>query len=140
ETGELRCDGKAERRGDVGWGIFLGLGGAAMAGWGVRGLAQSRRLLAADEDRIVVAIGPPGDVMWSVGWNEVFSVKSTVDDDDTGRVMVLDIELAGDSLAPIDPRGARVDGDHVLIDAEDWRPPLDEVVGRLQVLLDRSRA
>ncbi len=140
ETGEYTFDGKAERRGDVGWGIFLGLGGGAMAVWGIRGLSHHRRLLAADDERLVVAIGPPGEEMWSVGWNEVFAIKSAVDDDETGRVSVLDIELAGDALAPADPRGARVVGDHVLVDAEDWKPPLDEVVGRLQVLLDRARA
>jgi hypothetical protein len=140
ETGEYTFDGKAERRGDVGWGIFGGLGGGAMVAWGVRGLTHNRRLLAADDERIVVAIGPPGHEMWSVGWNEVFAIKSAVDNDATGRVSVLDIELAGDALAPTDPRGARVVGDHVLIDAEDWKPPLDQVVGLLQVLLDRARA
>jgi hypothetical protein len=139
-TGELTNDGKAERRGDITWGVALGVGGLALAAWGVRGRSGNRRLLAADDERIVAAIGPPGAELWSVGWNEVFAVRSTVDDDETGMTRALDIELAHDSLAPTDPRGARVEGEHVLIDAEDWNPSLDWVVGRLQVLLDRARA
>jgi hypothetical protein len=140
ETGALTIDGKAERRGDVAWAFTLGLGGAAALVWGARGLSRNRRILAADENRLVVALGPPGEELWSIGWNEVFSLKSTLDEDDTGMTWALDIELAHDSLAPVDPRGARVDGDHLLIDADDWKPPLEVVVGRLQVLLDRSRA
>ena len=139
ESGQLTNDGRSERRGDVGWAFLLGIGGAAAVAWGSGRLIKNENLLAADEERIVVAIGPPGAELWSVGWNEVFAVRSTLDRDDTGMVRALDVELAHDSLAPVDPRGARVDGEHVLIDAEDWNPSLDAVVGRLQVLLDRSR-
>ena len=140
ETGALTTDGRSERRGDVAWGFTLGLGGAAMAVWGTRRLVGSGRVLAADEERIVVAIGPAGDELWSVGWNEVYAVRSTLDRDDTGMTRCLDIELAHDSFAPTDPSGARVVGEHVLVDAEDWIPSLDRVVNHLQLLLDRSRA
>jgi hypothetical protein len=140
EQGQLTNDGRAQRRGDIAWGLALGVGGLALATWGGRGRSGNRRLLAADDERLVVAIGPPGAELWSVGWNEVFAVRSAVDDDDSGTARVLDIELAHDSLAPTDPRGARIEGDHVLVDADDWNPPLDLVVGKLQVLLDRSRA
>ena len=138
DSAALTVDGKAQRRGDVAWAFALGFGGVALSAWGVRGVSGNRRLLAADGERLVVAVGPPGDELWSVGWNEVFSVRSRRDDEGEAA-WCLDIELAHDSLAPADPRGARVDGDHVLIDAEDWDPPLDVVVGKLQLLLERSR-
>ena len=140
ETGALTVDGKAQRRGDAAWAFALGFGGVALTAWGAKGLRGNRRLLAADDERLVVAIGPPGDELWSVGWNEIFSIRSTLDDEgEADSVWCLEIELAHDSLAPSDPSGARVEGDHLFIDAEDWDPPLDAVVGKLQLLLDRSR-
>ena len=131
-------DSDAQLRGDVAWAFALGIGGAALVAWGTQGLRGNRRLLAADDERLVVAVGPPGDELWSVGWNEVFSIRSTRDEE-MESVWCLDIELAHDSLGPTDLVGARVDGDHIIIDAEDWDPPLDIVVGKLQLLLDRSR-
>lgn len=139
EEGARTSQGDSERRSDIAWGVGLAVVGLGLGAWAVPELIRHRSVLVADQEGITVALGRHSEPAWRVGWEQVVSVRSTVTEDDTGPVAALDIELTDASLGPDRPRGARQDGAHLLVDADDWERPVHEVAGRLQLLLERSR-
>lgn len=139
EEGARTTQGDSERRSDIAWGVGFSVVGLGLGAWAVSELIRHGPVLEADEETISLALGRAGDPPWRVGWDDVVSIRSTVTEDDTGSVAALDIELSDASLGPDRPRGARQEGSHLLVDADDWERPVYEVAGRLQLLLERSR-
>jgi hypothetical protein len=139
EEGARTSQGDSERRSDIAWGVGFAVVGLGLGAWAVPELIRHRSVLVADDDGIALALGRHGEPAWRAGWEDVVSVRSTVTEDDTGPVAALDIELSNASLGPNRPRGARQEGAHLLVDADDWERPVHEVAGRLQLLLERSR-
>lgn len=139
DEGARTSQGDSERRSDIAWGVGFAVVGLGLGAWAVPELIRHRSVLVADEDGISLALGRHGEPAWRVGWEQVVSVRSTVTEDDTGPVAALDVELTDASLGPVRPRGARQDGAHLLVDADDWERPVHEVAGRLQLLLERSQ-
>jgi hypothetical protein len=111
DEGARTSQGDSERRSDIAWGVGFAVVGLGLGAWAVPELIRQH----------------------------VVSVRSTVTEDDTGPVTALDVELTDASLGPVRPRGARQDGAHLLVDADDWERPVHEVAGRLQLLLERSQ-
>jgi hypothetical protein len=139
EEGARTSQGDSERRSDIAWGVGFAVVGLGLGAWAVPELIRHRSVLVADDYGIALALGRHGEPAWRAGWEDVVSVRSTVTEDDTGPVAALDIELSNASLGPNRPRGARQEGAHLLVDADDWERPVHEVAGRLQLLLERSR-
>lgn len=139
EEGIRSSQGDSERRSDIAWGVGFAVVGLGLGAWALSELVRNRAIIAADEEGIAVNLGRPQGAAWRVSWQDVVSVRSTVSEDDTGPVAALDIELADPALGPDRPRGARQEGPHLLVDADDWERPVHEVAGRLQLLLERSR-
>ncbi len=138
DEGRRTNQGRSERRADITWGVGLAVAGAGLVLWGASDLRR-RPVLAADGEGILLAAPGIGGRPWRIGWNEVLAVRSTLDEDETGQSRALALELAHPALGLTDPRGARWEGDLLLIDAGDWSPALPEVADLLQKMLERSR-
>ncbi len=138
EDGGLSYQGESERRADVAWGIFFWLAAGGLLFWGFTELTTTRRVLSADDDgmRLMVGSAPGHDVF--VPWDQVRSVRSTVDDGPAGRQDVLEVVVEGPTWIPPNPSYARWDGNRLLVTAGDWATPAHEAAGVLETLRERA--
>lgn len=140
DGGALSHQGSSERRADWIWGGFLWIAGAAMLFWAFNDMTASRTVLAADDEGLRLQVGSAlgSDVVLS--WEQIESIRSTVDEGDLGPAPVLEVTMTGPTWVPAEPTNARWEGHSLLIAATDWATPVHEAVGVLQAMLDRSRA
>ena len=77
EEGGLTNQGKSERRADWMWGWGLIAAGGALAIWSIGDLGRSRRVLAADDGGLYLAVSPSTKDVF-VPWEQVGSIRSTI--------------------------------------------------------------
>ncbi len=135
----LTHQGSSESRADWVWGGFMWLAGAVLLFWSFNELTASRTVLAADDDGLRLQVGSAqgSDVLLS--WEQVESIRSTIDDSELGPAPVLEVTLTGPTWVPTQPSNARWDGRRLLVAANDWATPAHEAAGVLQTMLERAR-
>ncbi len=141
ESGDgLSHQGASEQRADWLWGGFMWLAGALLLFWGFNDITASRTVLAADDDGLRLQVGSTQGSHVVLSWDQIVSIRSTVDDGDLGPSPALELTLTGPTWIPTEPSNARWEGNRLLIAAANWRTPVHQAAGVLQTMLDRSRA
>lgn len=135
----LSHQGSSESRADWVWGGFMWLAGAVLLFWSFSELTASRTVLAADDEGLRLQVGSAQGTDVLLSWEQVESIRSTIDDSELGPAPVLELKLAGPTWVPTEPSNARWDGHRLLVAASDWATPVHEAAGVLQALLERSR-
>lgn len=135
---EFTSQGRSERRADITWGLGLAVGSGVLLAWALPQIYRDHSVLEADEEGVALRIGPANTEPWRVSWDIVSEVRSVTIDGELGREHSLALRLEPGTELPGDLRGADLQGDELFVAAGDWRPPVQDVVGRLKILLDRS--
>jgi deoxyribonuclease-4 len=138
EDGSLTNQGLSEQRADLVWFAGLTIGGGMLIWWSLREITGSRRVVVADHDGLYLAIGSARQSEVFVPWSRIESIRSTFVEDETGPTPYLEVTISGPSWVPTEPRGARWEGDRLLVDATDWQTPVHEAAGLLQTMLERT--
>lgn len=140
EGTEFTSQGRSERRADITWGAGLAVGSAVLLAWALPQIYRDHSVLEADEEGMIIRIGPAKKEPWRISWDSVNDVRSVTVDAELGREHSLALRLEPGTELPGDLRGAELRGAELFVAAGDWRPPVHDVVGRLKILLDRSGA
>lgn len=139
DDGALTNQGLSETRADWLWAAGLAVAGVGLAGWSLRELGAPRQVLVAEDEGMLLAVGSTRRPEVFVPWHQVSSLRSTVATDDAGTRPVLQLSMQQRSWIPAEPVGARWKGRLLEVDAGNWRPPVHEVAGVLQMMLERYR-
>jgi len=131
--------GKSERRGDVVWGVFLIVGGGALLAWALPEIWRDHSVVTADSSGMAVRLGSSRQPPWELSWSSVDAVRSRTIEDELGPHRALAIQLEPHTRIPARLYGASLEGRELTVLADDWTPSVQEVAGRLQLLLDRFR-
>jgi hypothetical protein len=140
DAGVLTSKGQTERRTDLVWGtLFVAVGGSLIV-VGLGGLLTGRPMVELTDDGVRLRIGGPLSMV-EIDWNDVVSVRSGRDYDDDGNVPlpVFQIEVDDASKYPDELWGAVWDGNVLLVDADGWEVPVEDVVIRAEMILDRPQ-
>lgn len=138
---EITSKGRNQRRSDYVWGAFFLVGGAGLFGYAVTSLIRRSPILVLREDGMTMAIGSPGDEPMFVSWDAIESVQCGVEKDPDGGPDrdVLVIDLRDPSGLPSEPWGASWVGNRLMIDAEGWERPLEEVSIHAETAIEHAR-
>jgi hypothetical protein len=140
DNGVLTSKGQTERRTDMVWGsLFTAVGGSLIV-VGLGGLLTARPMVELTDDVIRLRIAGPLSTL-DVPWEEIVSVRSGRDYDDDGRVAIplLLVEVEDRSKYPDGLWGAVWDGDVLQVDADGWEAPVEDVVIRASLMLEKPR-
>ena len=139
DGGAYTSQGKSERRGDVVWGIFLIGSGAGILVWALPEIWRDHSVLKADSSGMAIRLGSSRQPPWELPWSAVAAIRSTTADDELGYHHALAVKLEPHTEIPARLHGASLSGTELTVLAEDWTPSVQEVAGRLKLLLDRSK-
>lgn len=131
--------GKSERRADMVWGVFLIAGGGGLLAWALPEIWRDHSVVTADDSGMAVRIGSARQAPWELPWSSVGAVRSRTIEDELGPHHVLVIQLEPHTEIPARLYGATLEGRELTVLADDWTPSVQDVAGRLQLLLDRFK-
>lgn len=135
EEGVRTSQGDSDRRADLVWAVGLALAGAAGLGWSGWTLSN-RQALSADTHGLELDLGE----RVAFSWHDIEELRSAVVDDDFGQRHVLHIDLIEAPRRRPDLNYAEWAGPRtLLVDADDWSPPLHIVATRLATLFTRAQ-
>lgn len=138
--GVLTSKGQTERRTDIAWGSLFTAVGASLIVVGLGGLVAARPMVELTDESIRLRVAGPLSMM-DIPWEDIVSVRSGRDYDDDGRVPIPVF------LVDVDDRGKYPDGlwgavwrgNTLYVDADGWETPVEDVVVRAELQLDRPR-
>lgn len=140
-NGEISSKGQNQRRSDYVWGTFMLVGGGALFGYAVATLIRRQPVLVVRDDGLEIAVGPPTDEPKFVPWEAIDYVSCAADHDPDGGpardVLLIDLNDVGG--LPEELWGAEWDGPRLVVDAEGWERPPEEVVLHAATALERAR-
>ena len=139
DGGGYTNQGSSERRGDIVWGLFLVGGGVALLGWSLPEIWRDHSVLTANTSGMAVRLGSSRTPPWELPWASIGSIRSSTIEDETGSHHALEIGLEPNTEIPARLHGATLSGTQLTVLADDWTPSVQEVAGRLKLLLDRAR-
>jgi hypothetical protein len=141
DDGVLTSKGQTERRTDIVWGTLFGAAGIVLVFTGFGGLLAGRPIMELTDDEIWLRVAGPGSSL-GIPWSEVVSVRSGRDYDDDGRIPipVLLVEVADPTRYPLGLWGAEWEGNVLKVDADGWEVPVEDVVIRSELLMERAQA
>ncbi len=127
DNGELTARGEARRRQDYLVGLTFVLTGGGLVGVALAGLLNPRPVAEIDDDGIRLRISGPQASM-EIGWQEIHEVRSAREPGDGRRARpVLLVRLRDPESWPDEYWGARRQGPWLVVDADTWSMPPDEV-------------
>jgi len=138
---EITSKGRNQRRADYVWGAFLLVGGAGLFGYSVTSLIRRKPVIVLRDDGMVIGVGPPGEESVFVPWDVVQTVQCAVekDPDDGPDRDVLAIQFSDPTGLPVEPWGARWEGNRLLLDAVGWDKPPEEVSIHAETAIEHAR-
>lgn len=137
--GRRTNQGLSEERADWIWGLGLAAAGLGLVYWSLRELSGPRNAVSADEEGIYLGIGPGRGEPVFVPWDQVLSVRSSFEHDDTGPTPKLEVAVDTPGWLPLRARGAAWKGNRIVMDATGWQVPVHRAAGLLQTMLERYR-
>lgn len=138
DNGVLTSKGQTERRTDIAWGsLFTAVGGSLIV-VGLGGLLMGRSLVELTDESIRLRVAGPMSML-DIPWDQVVSVRSGRDYGDDGRIPIsmFLVEVDDRSMYPDGLWGAEWEGNTLRVDADGWETPVEDVVIRAEVMLDR---
>ncbi len=135
----LTTKGESERRTDLLWGTVFVMAGFATVVGAVVSLARRPSLVEVGEDSLRLRIAGPGALV-AIPWEHVDWVHSGVSDDDEAtpaRVLLVHVDDPEDY--PRYPWGAIWDGATLMMDADSWNMPPEDVVNHARIALGAHR-
>lgn len=136
--GVLTSKGQTERRTDIAWGSLFAAVGATLVVVGLGGLVTARPVVELTDESIRLRVAGPLSML-DIPWEDVVSVYSGSDFEDDGRlpVPVLLIEVVDRNKYPDGLWGALWKGNSLQVDADGWEDPVEDVVVRAELQLNR---
>lgn len=117
---------------DQAWAWVFLIAGSVMTLWALKELIAPRRVVHADSQGVILAVGGPFVSAVRLPWSVVGDFSAGMDTDGAGSYPVLRLKVFEPETLPKNPWGARWDGNGVMsISAKDWDRPPGEVADRL---------
>ena len=136
DNGVLTSRGEARRRQDVIVGTAFLLTGGALVVVALAGLVNPRPVAEVDDRQLRLRIAGP-QRMLTLGWDEVLEVRSGREPGDGhGTRPLLLVLLRDPDHWPAEYWGARREGRWLVVDAESWTSPPEEVVLHARLALE----
>ncbi len=137
--GLLTSSGTVERRVDLIWGTLFLVSGGALALVSLGGLASRRPVVEVTDEELRLRVAGPGRSI-AIPWNEVRSVRSGSDGDDgLIPVRVLLVDVADPLRYPGSLWGAEWRDSVLVIDADSWEVPPEQVAVHANLALEAHR-
>lgn len=109
--------------------------GIVLVLWGLRDLVVPKKLVAAGEHGLELALGGPLSKATLIPWADIDDIQADVIDDDGQAISVLLVHFKDVTKLPSDPWTARWAGSHtLLVEAINWSRPVEAVAQDLQTL------
>lgn len=139
ESGALTSRGRSQQRTDYLWGTAFLLVGAGLAAVGSVSLLRRSPVAEVGTDGLNLRIAGPLRFT-HIPWSNVTWVHSGSDgDDEAVPLRVFLVHVADPSPYPAAPWGATWDGATLMVDADSWNVPPEEVVAHATMALDTAR-
>ena len=139
DNGSLAVRGGKHRNQDLSIGTAFFLAGGGLVAGALGGLINPRPVLVVDDRELQLRIAGP-QRMLSVAWDDVLEVRSGREPGDAHRSRPVFLLLLRDpDIWPDQFWGARRDGSWLIVDAESWTRPPDEVVVHARLALESSQ-
>lgn len=139
DNGSLTVRGGKQRNQDLIIGTAFFLAGGGLVAVALGGLINPRPVLVVDDRELQLRIAGP-QRMLSVAWDDVLEVRSGREPGDAHRSRPVFLLLLRDpDIWPDQFWGARRDGSWLIVDAESWTRPPDEVVVHARLALESSQ-
>lgn len=137
--GVLTSKGQTERRADVVWGTLFTVAGVVLVFTGFGGLLTGRPVVELADDELRLRVAGPASSL-AIPWSDVVSIRSRRDYDDDGRIPtpVLLVEVVDPAMYPTGLWSAEWEGATLKVDADGWEVPVEDVVIRAELLVERS--
>jgi hypothetical protein len=136
DQGRLTARGESRRTQDVVVGTTFFLAGGALIAVALAGLANSRPVAEVEDDEIRLRILGLRDPL-RIGWEEILEVRSAREPGDGLHPRPLLLLLLADPVMwPEEFWGARRDGQWLVVDAETWNKPPEEVVMHARLAME----
>jgi hypothetical protein len=141
DNGVVTARGSKRRNQDLIVGTAFLLTGVGLVGVALGGLVNPRPVAEVDDKKIRLRIAGPQRLM-SIDWDDVLEVRSGREPGDGRRARpLLMILLREPDAWPEEYWGARRHGPWLIVDAESWTKPPEEVVVHARLALEsRQRA
>ena len=139
DNGVLTSKGQTERRTDVIWGTLFGSIGGMLVVVGLGGLMTGRPVVELSDDALRLRVAGPL-TMLDIPWEDIVSVKSGRDYEDSGRipVPVLLVEVANPDRYPKQLWGSVWDGPVLQVDGDSWETSVEDIAIRAELMLGHS--
>ncbi len=139
ETGALTSRGRSQERTDLMWGtIFTVLGGSAVL-FSLASAAFRRPIVEFTPETLRLRVAGPRKFL-DIGWDDIAWVHSGADgDDETVPPRVLLVHVTSADSYPQSPWGAVWDGNTLMVEADSWNLPPEDVAAHAVVALDSWR-
>ena len=139
DNGSLTVRGGKQRNQDLIIGTAFFLAGGGLVAGALGGLINPRPVLVVDDRELQLRIAGP-QRMLSVAWDDVLEVRSGREPGDAHRSRPVFLLLLRDpDIWPDQFWGARRDDSWLIVDAESWTRPPDEVVVHAWLALESSQ-
>lgn len=110
---------------------LFGFVGAGMVVWGLRELVFPQSVVKAEADSLRLAVRGPLGKLTNVPWDELEEIAATTRELDGHVVPALAVTVTRPGELPDHPWNARWVGHTLVVDADHWDHPLDEVVNEI---------
>ena len=139
DDGRLTARGQWRQRQDLVVGVAFIVAGGALVAIGIGGLAGARPVAEVGDEGIVLRIAGPRRSV-TLGWDDIAEVRSAREPGDgRGTRPLLLVRLRYPALWPVEYWGARRDGPWLVVDADTWTLPPEELVVHAMVALKSHR-
>lgn len=137
-AGSLTPQGRTERRTDLIWGTLLMASGGVLLLAGFGGLIGGKPVVELGEEGLRLRVAGPTAAI-TIPWDQIRSIRTGADYGDDGRIPtpVMLVEVEDRNGYPGALWGAEWDGDVLAMDADGWETPVEEVVIRIKLVLER---
>jgi hypothetical protein len=113
--------------------------GLVLVVWGLRDLVVPKRLVAAGERGLELALSGPFSRATLIPWGDIDDIQADVIDDDGQVISALLVHFQDVTKLPPDPWTARWVGSHtLLVEAINWSRPVEAVAQDLRVLRESA--
>lgn len=139
DAGQLTTRGAASRRQDLVAGAAFILSGGGLVGIALAGLVNPRPVAVVDDDGISLRIAGP-QRMLRLDWDDIADVRSASEPAEGRRARPLVLVLLNEPIRwPEEYWGARREGPWLIVDADSWSKPAEEVVVHARLALQQRR-